>query len=172
MITISSENNLLSKVLAMILLFILPSNLYRTPIPHKLGLFCRNLAFLTCDWQYLVWRRFVLLLPCPKKSDKMWTLSESVVQKESFPSARCLRQKAERGRAGFKRGGGGEGIELSEASHWSTPSFRSICSLRERLRCTARQTSPRFCDFQKLPLMESFAPFVCICGTLSTPFPL
>ena len=44
----------------------------------------------------------------------MWTLSElselseSVVQKESFPSARCLRQKAERG-AGFKRGGGGRG---------------------------------------------------------------
>ena len=112
MITISSENNLLSQVLAMTLLFILPSNLYHTQIPHKLGLFCRNLAFLTCDWQYLVWRGFVLLLPCPKKSDKMWTLSElselseSIVQKESFPSARCLRQKAERGRAGFKREGG------------------------------------------------------------------
>ena len=54
MITISSEKNLFSQVLAMIILFILPSNLYHTPIPHKLGLFCRNLAFWTCDWQSLV----------------------------------------------------------------------------------------------------------------------
>ena len=141
MITISSEKNLLSKVLAMILLFILPSNLYRTPIPHKLGLFCRNLAFLTCDWQYLVWRRFVLLLPCPKKSDKMWTLSESVVQKESFPSARCLRQKAERGRAGVKRGGEGRGssyrrrrIGAHPASAPSAAWERGCVALLVRLR--------------------------------------
>ena len=182
MITISSEKSLFSQVLAMIILFILPSNLYQTPIPHKLGLFCRNLAFWTCDWQYLVcvvtWSQedsfcFCRVLRNRTKCEHSVNSANSVkalYKRKVFPPPDVSARKPREGLALREEGEGG--IELSEASHWSRPSFRSICSLRERLRCTARQTSPRFCDFQKLPLMESFAPFVCICGIISTPFPL
>ena len=168
----------------MIILFILPSNLYQTPIPHKLGLFCRNLAFWTCDWQSLVcvvtWSQedsfcFCRVLRNRTKFEHSVNSANSVkalYKRKVFPPPDVSARKPREGGLALREGGG-EGIELSEASHWSRPSFRSICSLRERLRCTARQTSPRFCDFQKLSVMESFAPFVCIiCGTLSPPFPL
>ena len=114
-----------------------------------------------------LWLAISCLLPCPKKSDKMWTLSElselseSIVQKESFPSARCLRQKAERGRAGFKREGGeGRGssyrrrrIGAHPASAPSAAWERGCVALLVRLR-------RGFVILKSFRFnMESFAPF-------------
>ena len=158
MITTSSENSLLSQVLAMILLFILPSNLYHTPIPHKLCLFCRNLAFYLVIGNILSEEDsfcFCRVLRNRTKCEHSVNSVNSVkvlYKRKVFPPPDVSARKPREGGLALRERGGGEGIELSEASHWSTPSFRSICSLRERLRCTARQTSPRFCDFKKLPL--------------------
>ena len=64
---------------------------------------------------------------------------------ERFPSARCLRQKAGRGREGGVVRGGGE-----RGEYWSWRRIgadrASAASAEERLRCNPHSPHKRFCD--------------------------
>ena len=152
-ITISSEKSLFSQVLAMIILFILPSYFYHTPIPHKLGLFCRNLAFWTCDWQYLVcvvtWSQedsfcFCRVLGNRTKCEHSANSANSVkalYKRKVFPPPDVSARKPRERGAGFKRGGGGRGsryrrrrIGADPASAPSAAWERGCVALLVRLR--------------------------------------